>query len=277
MTENGRKVSRRRGGPGIPSGGRVIRSLPALAAAMRRIDRCPLPASSTTIFSARSLSPAYRLQNHSAAREARAAVHTISQVADRLRRLARAYGEWKEFDVPAFFDLWPEHAARLIRVEERVSTVNVTFFADMLLPTFRFVEQYWVAEFFPSYQSAMPLPDIVEGCSSFTAHFLHYEQPKMRAYWEKLTDVVHEARRELWNDIGFLAAAAAGEEKALWQWAWRPPPPPGLDPRLLPPLRTLPTLTLATEFPLPAYRQPGRLQRLRRTWESGRLRPGSDF
>lgn len=248
-------------------------SIPALAAWMRQIDRCSLPVSSTQIFSTRSLSSTYTVQNHTAAREAQTAVTTVAQTADRLRRLAKAYGEWSEFDVPAYFNLWPEHAPHLVHIEERVSTVNVTFFADMLLPSFQRAEQYWVQEFFPAYQAAHSFQGRTADCSSFTAHFLEYEQPKMCAYWGKLVSVALEARRALWNDIGFLAGAAAGEEEARWRWAWRCPPPPGLDDRLLPSLRQLPTLTLGIEFPLPAYRQPGRTRRLRRMWESELRRP----
>lgn len=246
----------------------AVRSVPALAAKMRRIDRCALPASYTEIFTARSLSPAYLVQNQIGAREVQTAVTTIAQVADKLRRMARAYGEWQEFDIPAFFDLWPEHAPCLVNLEERVSTVNVTFFADLLLPSFQRAEQYWAQEFFPAYQTARPPLNASAESSSFTAHFLEFEQPKMRAYWEKLMAVMAETRRALWNDIDFLAATAGGEEKAYWQWAWRGPASPGLDGGLLPPLQQLPTLTLGVEFPLPASRQPGRVRRLRRTWES---------
>ncbi len=252
----------------LTNGMTAVRSVPALAAKIRQIDRCALPASYTEIFKTRALSPAYLVQNQIGAREAQTAVTAIAQVADKLRRLAKAYGEWNEFDIPAFFDLWPEHAPCLVRVEERVSTVNVTFFADLLLPSFQRAEQYWAREFFPAYQTARPPFNSSADSSSFTAHFLEFEQPKMRAYWEKLLTVMAETRRALWNDINFLAATAGGEEKAYWQWAWRCPASPGLDDCLLPPLQQLPTLTLGVEFPLPASRQPGRVRRLRRTWES---------
>ncbi len=244
-----------------------VRSVPALAAKMRQIDTCALPAPYTEIFNTRSLSPAYLVQNHVGAREVQTAVTTIAQVADKLRRMSRAYGEWQEFDVPAFFDLWPEHAPHLVHVEERISTVSVTFFADLLLPSFQRAEQYWAREFFPAYQTARPPLNTSADSSSFTSHFLDFEQPKMRAYWDKLIAVMGETRRTLWNDIDFLAATAGGEEKTHWQWAWRGEEPPGLDRRLLPPLQQLPTLTLGIEFPLPASRQPGRVRRLRRTWE----------
>ena len=271
MTVKGRTGAPRHIG-GNPPRGALTRSVPALAAQIRQIDRCALPASATQVFSTRTLAPAYRVQNHSGAKESQTAVTTVSQVADRMRRMAKAYGEWKEFDITAFFDLWPEHARRLVALEERVSTVNVTFYADMLLPSFQRIEQYWAHEFFPAYQSAQSFARGSENCSSFTAHFLDFEQPKMCAYLEKLLTIVSDARRELWNDIGFLGATAGGDEKADWQWAWRIPPPPGLDERLLPPLRQLPTLTLGVEFPLPAYRQPDRVRRLRRTWESASWR-----
>ena len=250
----------------------AVRSVPALAAWLRQIDRCALPVSTTRTFSLHSLPPSYRMQNHTGAKEAQAAVTIVSQVADRLRRLSKAYGEWKEFDIPAFFDLWPDHARCLVTLEERVSTVNVTFYADLLLPSFQRIEQHWAQEFFPAYLSAQPFPNGAKDSTSFTAHFLEFEQPKMHTYWDRLLGVVSEARRELWNDIGFLGATAGGDEKAQWQWAWRDPPPPGLHKLLLPSLRQLPTLTLGVEFPLPAYRQPGRVRRLRRAWESASWR-----
>lgn len=266
MTNPSISPARRNGA--LPRDVTDVRSVPALAAKMRQIDICALPASYTEIFNKRSLSPAYLVQNRVGTREVQTAVTTIAQVADKLRRMSRAYGEWQEFDIPAFFDLWPEHVPHLVHVKERVSTVNVTFFADLLLPSFQRAEQYWAQEFFPAYQTARPPLNTSADRSSFTAHFLDFEQPKMRAYWDKLMAVVGETRRALWNDIDFLAATAGGEEKTHWQWAWRKKAPPGLDRRLLPSPQQLATLTLGVEFPLPASRQPGRVRRLRRTWES---------
>lgn len=266
MTSSPISFNRRNGA--LPTSVSEVRSVPALAAKMRQIDTCALPASYTEIFNRRSLSPAYLVQNHVGAREVQTAATTIAQAADKLRRMSRAYGEWQEFDIPAFFDLWPEHAPHLVHVEERVSTVNVTFFADLLLPSFQRAEQYWAREFFPAYQTARPPLNTSADSSSFTSHFLDFEQPKMRAYWDKLIEVMGETRSALWNDIDFLAATAGGEEKTYWEWAWRRKSPPGLDRRLLPQLHHLPTLTLGVEFPLPASRQPGRVRRLRRTWES---------
>ncbi|MYH61391.1 MAG: hypothetical protein F4148_06390, partial [Caldilineaceae bacterium SB0675_bin_29] len=127
----------------LPTNIAEVRSVPALAAEMRQIDTCALPAPYTEIFNTRSLSPAYLVQNHVGAREVQTAVTTIAQAADKLRRMSRAYGEWQEFDVPAFFDLWPEHAPHLVRVEERVSTVYVTFFAVLLVPTYQRAEPFW--------------------------------------------------------------------------------------------------------------------------------------
>ncbi|MCZ0937865.1 MAG: hypothetical protein OXJ55_04480 [Caldilineaceae bacterium] len=265
MTNTSIALNRQNGA--MPVSVAEVRSVPALAAKMRQIDTCALPSPYTEIFNTRSVSPAYLVQNHVGAREVQTAVTTIAQVADKLRRMSRAYGEWQEFDIPAFFDLWPEHAPLLVHVQERVSTVNVTFFADLLLPSFQRAEQYWAREFFPAYQTARPPLNTSADSSSFTSHFLDFEQPKMRAYWDKLIAVMGETRRALWNDIDFLAATAGGEEKTHWQWAWRGKGPPGLDRRLLPPLQQLPTLTLGVEFPLPASRQPGRVRRLRRTWE----------
>jgi hypothetical protein len=86
----------------------------------------------------------------------------------------------------------------------------------------------------------------------------------MSNYWQHLVAVIRQAREYLAQDAGFLATNSAGEERSRWRLAWQTATPPGLLPVLAPALAETPTLTLSVEFPLPAYRQPGRLQRLRR-------------
>ena len=86
----------------------------------------------------------------------------------------------------------------------------------------------------------------------------------MSERWLRLIAVLQGARRHLANDAGFLASNGAQEERIRWRAAWQAPPPPGLLPPLAPPLPETPTLTLSFEFPLPAWRQGGRLRRLRR-------------
>jgi hypothetical protein len=197
------------------------------------------------------------------------AAHTVGEIADKLRRLAQAYGEWSPFDAPAYFDLYPRHARLFLSVSERVSSVHVTFYADLLLPSFRRAERYWATEFFPAYQAGRPRAKLRAEDSAYATHFHQIAQPKMVAYWQRAQGVIRQVRAQLSDDITFLAATGGAEERAFWQRSWPPQPPRGLDPRLLPSLESVPSLTLTVSFPLPAHRQPGRIRRLRRIWERG--------
>ena len=75
--------------------------------------------------------------------EAQAAATIVGDVAERLRRLGTAYGEWKHFDAPAYFDIPQPQADLLLTVVERVSSVYVHFQMDLLLPSFGAAESYW--------------------------------------------------------------------------------------------------------------------------------------
>lgn len=244
----------------------TIRSLPAFAVSLRRIDRARLPSSLLPQLSEQPLVPFYAVDAGDFDKEVASAAHTVAVVADKLRRLAAAYGEWHAFDAPAFFDLYPAQVALLLSLSERVSTVHVSFYADLLLPSFQRMEQYWAQEFVPAYQAGFPFTQRADQRSSFTSHFFEIAQPKLIAYWERTLEVVRGVRRELSDDIGFLATAGGSEERAQWQPGWPQRSAPGLAPELLPALDTIPTLTLSISFPLPAHRQPGRLRRLRRQW-----------
>jgi hypothetical protein len=250
----------------------TIRSVPGFAAAVRRSDQGTLPTSSVSQLLAQPLVPFYQVEGGDLEKESSTAAHTIANVTDKLRRLANAYGEWQHFDAPAFFDLYPGQIALLLHIAERVSTVHITFYADLLLPSFRRMEQYWADEFFPAYQSAYPFEDRTDLRSSYTRHFFEITQPKMVAYFERTLAVVRAVRGALSEDIGFLATAGGSEERAQWQHCWPHQSARGLDESLLLPLEQLPTLTLSISFPLPAHRQPGRLRRLRRMWRSKQWR-----
>lgn len=243
-----------------------IRSLPAFAVALRRIDRARLPSSLVTQLLDQPMVPTYQIDEGDFDREIASAAHTVAMIADKLRRLASAYGEWHHFDAPAFFDLYPAQVKLLLSVSERVSTVHVSFYADLLLPSFQRMEQYWAQEFFPAYQAGFPFTQQTDQRSSFTSHFFEIAQPKLIAYWERTEAVVRAVRQELSDDIGFLATAGGSEERAQWQPLWPRRSALGLTDELLRPLEGIPTLTLSTSFPLPAHRQPGRLRRLRRQW-----------
>ena len=227
-------------------------SAPALAAALRTVDRSLPPAPPTFAYEPRHLAPMYRLVALDLDDEVAAAVHLASDVADRLRRLKAAYGEWQVFEPGPYFDLAEAQVAQLVHVAERVSTVHVTFFIDALLPSFQQAADHLANVFAPAWRS--------HSCNDATL-------ATMTASWQRLIAVLQGTRRLLLGDIGFLAANSAHDERIRWRAAWLLPAAAGLGETLLPPLAVVPTLTLSVEFPLPLSRQPGRLRRLRRAWE----------
>jgi len=246
-----------------------IQSVPGLAAALRQTDHYTMPVSTQACLEAVPLVPLYQIAAGDEEDEVSSATHVLAAVTDKLRRLASAYGEWQFFDAPAFFDLYPEQVELLLHLHEGVTMVHATFYADLLLPSFQRTEEYWAREFFPAYQSAHPFAQHTGPRSVYTEHFFEITQPKMVAYWQRTLSVVAAVRRELSEDIGFLATAGGSEERDHWRQHWSLRAAKGLDEVLLTPLAALPTLTLSISFPLPAHRQPGRLRRLRRMWSQG--------
>ncbi len=236
-----------------------ILSTPALAAALRVLGRMDSPLPTPPVLEPHLLTPMYRISAGSVAQEAASAAHLASDLAERLRRLAAAYGEWRTFEPEPYFDLYGEQAQLLVHIAERVSTVHVAFYVDALLPSFQAAVDCLALELAPArFQNG-----------AFTL-----VQAAMSERWLRLLAVVQTAREHLAHDAGFLASNGAGEERSRWRTAWQGSPPPGLAPALAPALSGTPTLTLSFEFPLPAYRQPGRLRRLRRAQERQKQRRG---
>jgi hypothetical protein len=227
----------------------VILSTLALAATVRTLGQIAEVPSTPSVLQPHLLTPMYRVQEGTVEQEAASAARLVSDLAERLRRLASAYGEWQEFEVEPYFDLYGEQAALLVRVSERVSTVHVTFYTDALLPSFQAAVDYLALQLGPARNQS----------GAYDA-----AQETMSLYWQRLVAVIGQTRGEIAHDAGFLAANSAGEERSRWRFAWQTAAPPGLLAVLAPALAETPTLTLSVEFPLPANRQPGRLQRLRR-------------
>ena len=226
-----------------------ILSTPALAATLRTLGRLDSPPPSPPVLEPHLLTPMYRISGGSVEQVAAAAAHLVSDLAERLRRLAAAYGEWRTFEAEPYFDLYGEQVQLLVHIAERVSTVYVAFYVDALLPSFQAAVDCLAYELAPA---------------RFQNGAFVQAQAAMSEHWQRLLAVQQAAREHLAHDAGFLAANGAGEERNRWRTAWQSPPPAGLAPLLAPPLLETPTLTLSIEFPLPAYRQPGRLRRLRR-------------
>lgn len=228
----------------------MLVSAPALAAALRTVDQLPGGAFQPPLR-LDELTPMYRIE--AGAGEAAAAAHVIEAVGERLRRLAAAYGEWTRFEPEPYFDLRPHQAAELLHISERVSTVHVVCFVDALLPSFQAALAYFLDDFLPARRRSDAA----------------LETAALAARWRQLVEVILAVRRALADDAAFLSMNAAGEERSRWQLYWQDAAPAGMPVDLLPALAQTPSLTLAVTFPLPAYRQPGRLRRLRRAWDRG--------
>lgn len=234
-----------------------LRSIPALATALRQMNKQSLQFVPVPPVPSRNLPPMYQINAETLGSEVEAAQRMVSEIAERLRRLRAAYGEWHDFDAPAYFDLPTAFTADAVRVVERVSTVHVIFFADLLLPSFQQATRFWATEYVPAYVRRTTSPAVYR-------QFFEGIQPEMVTQWERLVTVSAKIRTALQDDIGFMTTSGAEEERLRWQPLWRDDPVAELEPRLTPSLPTISTLTLALDFPLPAQRQPGRIRRLRR-------------
>jgi hypothetical protein len=231
----------------------LLVSAPALAAALRTVDQLSGGAFQP-VLRLDELVTMYRIEP--GAGEVASALHVISDVGERLRRLGAAYGEWQRFEPEPYFDLRPHQAAELLHISERVATVHAACFFDALLPSFQAALAYFLDDFVPARRA---------GAAAL-------ETAVMVEKWLQLTAVLRSVRTALANDAAFLSMNATGEERSRWQAYWRALPPAGMPAVLLPELAQTPSLTLAVTFPLPAFRQPGRLRRLRRAWTSGHNR-----
>lgn len=263
----------------------VITSIPALAAALRETCKQTQPLTASRHLFTEPPSPFYQIDAKTPDAEARAAAHLIQEISERLRRLTEAYGEWDKFEPSAYFDLSKAQAAHLVRVVERVSTVYVSFLADVYLPSFQEAELFWFDTFHPVYHATVsnrsdaarngirfdgqsrtsdPYLNNLATAGSPATEILdpRYSVEKMIDLWNNLITVAAEARKILAEHIGYLAVNGSQEERARWRSVWNHPPSRGIAADLCPALNTLPTLTLSIEFPLPAHRQPGRKKRL---------------
>lgn len=236
---------------------RPLLSAPGLAVALRTLDQNRFQLPPTAALDERWLPAMYRVRRDDEEAEIESATRMIGEIVERLRRLTGAYGEWNDFDVPAYFDLPAASSATLVRLVERVSTVHVLFYTDPLLPSFQSALNFWATEFMPAY----PLHN-----STPTAYREFWEalQPQMAVHWARLVRVLTGVRSQLIEDIGFLTTSGALDERLRWQRQWRNATAQGLNGTLPADLASVPTLTLALDFGLPTHRQPNRLRRLRR-------------
>src|SRR5215213_5776659 len=83
----------------------LIASVPTLAAAIRTTNGYEPVVAGQMMRRDEPLVQMYHIHGNSISQEAEMAASTVSGIAERLRRLASAYGEWDLFDAPAYFDL----------------------------------------------------------------------------------------------------------------------------------------------------------------------------
>jgi hypothetical protein len=240
-----------------------LTSVLALAATVRGMNCAPAAESLQDLHANDPLVPVYDVAGPTVDEEAASAVRVLEDIAERLRRLHAAYGEWQEFDAGAYFDLSHAQTHRLVRVSERATMVHVTFFADLLLPSFRSAEHCWFFAYCPSYWRMSEALRTGTDPAPTVREFSRRVQPEMIAKWSRLCDVLRRVHVQLNQDQTPLVAYVSVEERMRWRPLWNREPATGVDPQLCVDIDALPTLTLTTDFPLPANRQPGRLRRLR--------------
>ncbi len=236
---------------------------PALAAL-----RALVPAWCVGSGSATSAGSAGKRPHLAVEEEAEAAARVVRFALDRLHRLTAAYGEWSDFDVGAYFDLTAAQTALLVQVVEQQGEVHVRLHADLLLPRVQRALRSWAE--LEQLQSAGAQAAAGSAHAGFYAD-AWADARMMRAAarlahdWLGAIAVVSATRRLLAGEVSYMAANAADEERRIWQlpFAAGHPTLAGAAPRRSGhESGTPPTLTLATSFPLPAWRQPGRRRRL---------------
>ncbi|MEM7530860.1 MAG: hypothetical protein AAF639_01685 [Chloroflexota bacterium] len=223
----------------------------------------------------RRIVPPYQIKGQSIDEEAQSAANVVKYACDRLHRLGAAYGEWKEFDASAYFDLSAPQTSFLVSIKEHVGMVQIVFFADLLLPSFQKASQFCTHHLSPAYYTFLSAlterPDNRfddEAVYSKQKYDAVYET--MCTHWQRLSQVVRQTQNLLGDHIDFLTTNGVHEERLRWQQFWLSTSQRTQSSynRLLPVLHDIPSLTLSFNFPLPASRQVGRIKRLRknRAW-----------
>ena len=182
--------------------------------------------------------PAYRAPEQAdKAVIARHIAEGAAVLAERLRRLPRAYPHWHRFDPAAYFDLHPHQVEAMVRIEALGATLDVTIYADFLSPAFRRAERFWAREFCPAYFAAGER-DV------FDVHFWQRILPAMQRRLQEAREEIALAGEALFNrgDMTFLSVSAASDERASHQH--RIPDEEGL----LTLYQDLPTLTLRRSY-----------------------------
>ena len=229
-------------------------SLPALASFIAQPEKS-WPCHSIVVQCLnRPFVPAYRAPEQAdKSVVARRIAEGVAILAERLRRLPRAYPHWHRFDPAAYFDLHPRQVTAMVRIEALGATLDVTLYADLLSPAFRRAERFWAREFCPAYFAAGQK-------DAFDAHFWQRILPGMQRRLQDAREEIALAGELLFarGDITFLAASAASDERASHQH--RIPD----DQELISLYHDIPTLTLRRSYDI--------LEMMSRDVKHGRVR-----
>ncbi len=258
----------------------MIRTLPELARAWWLLEEEWPGISTTKRIHTRPLAPVYRVKSRwSEERRVRALAQAIGVINDRLSRLPRVWHEWEEFDPGAFFDLYPEQVDVLVDIQASRRRVRVTFYADLLVPSFQEAETFWVNEVIPALHVAQPSllaarPTGEDPASEVWAQLVARELgPEMEQRLYRAAQEIQAVRNLLYErgDVTFLATMVdVGDRERL------PRPVRGGQALLAERLRLIPTLTLQLTFPTNLREQQARGQALRRwlrrSWHRSRAK-----
>lgn len=211
--------------------------------------------SAADLFEAADLVPAYVVPKWMPENEeARWLANAVSVLADRLVRLEAVYGRWHPFEPDTYFDLRPPHAELMCEIEESGRFVHVRIYTDLLSPSFRAAERFFVRDFLPSLQSlpATAFPHRTRAALDLQDQLW----PQLQAKLNRAQEVLSAAIEHLLscNRVDFLVTWGASEEARRFDGRGT----------------VAPTLTLDFSFPIPASRHPRRKDVLGRRFQRKR-------
>lgn len=231
------------------------RSLPALAAGILQSHQAWRVRSDAARLEMEPLPLAYHVDETVAGSiQAERVARAVAELAQKLARLKAAYAAWPVFDPGAYFDLYPCHLASLGRVEEMQQIARVRLYADLLAPSFRAAERYWVESYLPAYHAG----STAEATGVYRDHLRDEAMPRQAHLLDDAVNVIQDAVERLAGNVEVIGSLGGLEERIQH----RPRPgttiAPGLPAGLQRLPRAMPTLTLDLIFPAPEERPVGR-------------------
>lgn len=214
-------------------------SLPALTSLIAQPETSWPCHSIVDLYLHRPFVPAYRAPEYGEqALVARRIANGVAILAERLRRFSRSYPHWHRFDPAPYFDLFPDQAAALVRIDVLGATLDITIYADMLSPAFRRAERFWAQAFCPAWFAS-------GRNDAFDSHFYQHTLPAMQRRLQEARAEIAQAGDILYrrDDITFLASSAALDERAAHQHRL-----PADDKAIRSLFHHIPTLTLRRSY-----------------------------